>query len=188
MTPEFSITRNPDDDVSVDTYDLSTYKVPSIESLVQIPKIKSSVQIPKVTYRKNDTDERIKTLESIIGPKNLGEEKLKSIIHLWEGRVLSVDTKDNCMNALLVSETDNMEDHKATFSLEWVPDQDIDLVIPGAIFYLIMYKEKYRGTIKNSQELLFQRLPKWSHSQISQISNKSKILFSKFNLNKLPND
>ena len=179
MTPEYSITRDSDNEVSVDTSELSTYKIPSIKSLVQISK---------VTYRKNDTDERIKTLESIIGSNDLGEEKFKSIIHLWEGRVLSVDTKNNYMNTLLVSETDNMEDHRATISLEWVVDQDLDLIIPGAIFYLIMYKEKYRGTIKNSQELLFQRLPKWSHSQIRKISNKSKILFSKFNLNNLSND
>ena len=180
MTQEYSIIFNLDNEASVDAGELSTYAVPSI---------KSSVQISQDTYRKNDTDEKIKTLESIIGTNNSGEEKLKSksIIHLWEGRVLSVDTKYNYMNVLLVSETDNMEDHKATISLEWVADQDLDLVIPGGVFYLIMYKEKYRGTIKNSQELLFKRLPKWSQSQINQVLDKSKILFSKFNLDKLPN-
>lgn len=108
------------------------------------------------------------------------EELRKSIIHVWEGRVLQVDKESQLMEVLLISDTGSMPDHVAKMSLEWVAEQDKGLVAPGASFYLIMYKTTTKRTIKNSQELHFRRLSRWSQSQINQISFDAEQLLARF--------
>jgi hypothetical protein len=52
--------------------------------------------------------------------------------------------------------------HQAEIDLEWVAEQDQDLVRPGAIFYLTLFKRTKRGSVENAQELRFRRRPAWS--------------------------
>ena len=94
--------------------------------------------------------------------------------------MLSVNQDEQSMNILLVSKIENMPDHTAKMSLEWVTEQDQDLVRPGAIFYLTMYKETRQGSIRNAEELRFQRLPNWSRSQIEQIYVDAERLLTRF--------
>ena len=101
-------------------------------------------------------------------------------LQVWEGKVLFVDDEQNAMDVILLDKSGHLSDHNARMSLEWVTDQDRDLVRPGAIFYLMLYKEKKRGSLKNSQELRFRRLPNWSRSQLVKIDQAAERLLSLF--------
>lgn len=98
-------------------------------------------------------------------------------IAIWEGEVKSVDNNARMMYVYLRSKLGKFEDHSAEISLEWVTMQDQDLVQPGAVFYWTLYKETRRGSIKNSQELRFRRLPNWSRSLVDRIREESNKLF-----------
>lgn len=98
-------------------------------------------------------------------------------IEVWEGEVKSVNSQNEVMHVYLRSKVGHFPDHAAEISLEWVTPQDKDLVRPGAVFYWSLYKETRRGSIRNSQELRFRRLPNWSKSQIQRIREESGKLF-----------
>lgn len=98
------------------------------------------------------------------------DEETKTVpIQLWEGKVLDVRRDSGTMDVYLLAKIGNFPDHTGEIGLEWVHSQDVDLVRPGAIFYLSLYKETKRGSISNSQELRFRRLPSWSRSQIERV-------------------
>ena len=99
----------------------------------------------------------------------LFEDYRTAIVQLWEGRVVNLDQDSKVMQVILQSKVGDLEDHSAEISLEWVAPQDLELVRPGAIFYWTIYKETKRGSIINSQELRFRRLPSWSKPEIDRI-------------------
>ncbi len=107
-------------------------------------------------------------------------ETMTTPLQVWEGKVQFVDDEFNAIDVILSDKSGRLPDHSARISLEWITDQDHDLVKPGAIFYLILYKEKKRGSLKNSQELRFRRLPNWSRSQLTKITQESERLLSMF--------
>lgn len=90
-------------------------------------------------------------------------------IQIWEGKVLSVDRPSGLMRVNLVAKIGDTQDHKGEISLEWVAEQDLDLVKRGAIFYWTIFKEVRRGSIRNAQELRFRRFPSWSRTQLTRI-------------------
>ena len=100
-------------------------------------------------------------------------------IQIWEGEVLSVDQDAGTMRVLLSAKIGNVPDHTAEINLEWVVEQDKDLVRPGAVFYWTLYKETKRGSINNGQELRFRRLPTWSKNQIERVHRDAKQLFAR---------
>jgi len=100
-------------------------------------------------------------------------------IQIWEGVVIGRD--ENTMEVRLVDKSGNSPDHAARIDLEWVTEQDLDLVKPGSVFYFTLFKTTSSGTIRNSQELRFRRVPNWSESQIQAAHELSKHLFPDFN-------
>lgn len=90
-------------------------------------------------------------------------------LQIWEGTVINVDYPEQVMHVMLDAKMGQTPRHAAEIELEWVTDQDEDLVVPGAVFYLTLYKETKRGSINNSQELRFRRRPSWSKPQLNQI-------------------
>jgi hypothetical protein len=103
-----------------------------------------------------------------------------AVIQVWEGTVLSVDRENKSMVAKLHAKIGAIADHSGEINLEWVADQDVDLVCPGAVFYLTLYKKRRKGgTIENSQELRFRRRPSWSRQQIASIETIAERLLSK---------
>lgn len=103
-----------------------------------------------------------------------------AVIQVWEGTVLSVDRSRHSMVALLHAKIGAIADHSGEIDLEWVSDQDVDLVCPGAVFYLTLYKKRSKGgTIENAQELRFRRRPSWSRQQIANIDDTATRLLSK---------
>ena len=101
-------------------------------------------------------------------------------LQIWEGTVLNVNSEDNVMNVLLNAQMGQMPRHTADIDFEWVSNQDMELVRPGAIFYLTLYKRtKMGGSIENTQELRFRRRPSWSPMELKRIDEKASTLLSK---------
>ena len=102
-----------------------------------------------------------------------------AVIQLWEGLVLEIDAANDLMQVLLTSKLGQIPDHTAEIELQWVSDQDRDLVVPGAVFYLTLYKQTRRGSIQNSQELRFRRRPAWSKRQVQGIYSDADLMLAK---------
>lgn len=103
-----------------------------------------------------------------------------AVIQIWEGTVLSVDPEAKSFVADLRAKIGTVPEHRGELSLQYVAPQDEDLVREGAVFYLTLYnRRKKGGTIENSQELRFRRLPSWSHSQLVKVEEISSRLRAK---------
>ncbi len=83
------------------------------------------------------------------------------------------------MQVLLDAKIGQMPRHTGEIDLEWVSEQDQDLVRPGAVFYLTLFKRTKHGSIENSQELRFRRRPSWTVAQLKQIEEDAATLLSK---------
>lgn len=102
-----------------------------------------------------------------------------SVIQLWEGRVLDVDLHNDVMSVLLSARIGQVPDHIGEIDLQWVADQDRDLVQPGAVFYLTLFKQLRGSSVRNAQELRFRRRPSWSRQQIQRIHADAVMIRSK---------
>ncbi len=100
-------------------------------------------------------------------------------LQIWEGTVIQLDDVAGSMHVMLNAKIGQVPRHTADINLEWVTDQDKDLIRPGAIFYLTLFKRTKRGSIENSQELRFRRRPSWSESQLKRIDKDSSKLLIK---------
>jgi len=103
-----------------------------------------------------------------------------SAIQIWEGHVVDINENGKSMRVTLNAKIGQIPDHVADIYLEWVSPQDRDLIRPGAVFYLTLFKRLRRGTVENSQELRFRRFPAWSAQQIAKIYEDADALASKF--------
>lgn len=100
-------------------------------------------------------------------------------LQIWEGTVLQIDKDAGVMRVMLVATKGNVPRHTTDIDLEWVSEQDEDLVQPGAVFYLTLFKRTKRGSIENSQELRFRRRPSWSKTQLVQVEKGASELLGK---------
>ena len=100
-------------------------------------------------------------------------------LQVWEGTVVDVDRAACVMRVLLDAKIGQMPRHTGEIDLEWISEQDQDLVRPGAVFYLTLVKRTTRGSIENSQELRFRRRPSWSAAQLKQIDEDAVMLLTK---------
>lgn len=96
-----------------------------------------------------------------------------AVLQIWEGVVKQVDRKAAAMDVLLTAKMGNERPHTAEIGLEWVAEQDLDLVQPGAVFYLTLYKRTEKGSVQNSQELRFRRRPAWNRQQVAAIRREA---------------
>lgn len=101
-----------------------------------------------------------------------------SPLQVWEGTVIAVDRAAGVMQVLLDAKIGNVPRHTGEIELEWVDEQDFDLVRPGAVFYLTLFK-RTKPSIENAQELRFRRRPSWSVTQLKQIEKDAEVLLSK---------
>ena len=88
--------------------------------------------------------------------------------------MLSIDLANSTMSTRLNAKIGSFPEHTADIELEWVHEQDLDLVKPGAIFYLTLFKRLSHGSVQNSQEIRFRRLPNWSNAQIRSVHETGK--------------
>lgn len=99
-------------------------------------------------------------------------------LQIWEGTVVEVDSATGVMQVLLDAKMGQMPQHTGEIDLEWVDDQDKDLVCPGAVFYLTLFK-RTNPSVENAQELRFRRRPTWSAAQLRQVEQDAVMLLSK---------
>lgn len=122
--------------------------------------------------------ERIETTAALAGRQpDIGADS--AVLEIWEGTVQQVDRPAGVMQVVLNAKTSSLPPHTAQIELQWVAEQDLDLVQPGAVFYLTLYKQTRHGSIRNAQELRFRRRPGWSIQQLEQISRDAKTLAGK---------
>lgn len=100
-------------------------------------------------------------------------------LQIWEGTVVEVDNPARVMRVSLEAKMEPIPRHMAEIDLEWVTEQDQDLVRPGAVFYLTLFKRTKRGSVENAQELRFRRRPAWSSGQLQQIEHDAAMLLAK---------
>ena len=100
-------------------------------------------------------------------------------LQIWEGTVIEVDNNSRVMRVSLDSKMGDIPRHMGEIDLEWVAEQDQDLVRPGAVFYLTLFKRTKRGSVENAQELRFRRRPAWSTAQLRQVEQEAAMLLSK---------
>ena len=55
-------------------------------------------------------------------------------IQIWEGEVLALDREASTMSTRLRAKMGSFSEHNADIALEWVHEQDLDLIKAGAIF------------------------------------------------------
>lgn len=102
------------------------------------------------------------------------------VIQVWEGTVTSIDFQQMLMSARLAAKMGEVPEHTGEISLEWVAPQDMDLVAPGSVFYLTLFKRrKQGGTLENSQELRFRRRPAWSVQEVEQVNTMAESMLAK---------
>jgi hypothetical protein len=113
-----------------------------------------------------------------------------AVLQIWEGTVLDVDMKHQLMRAQLrAKQPGQMEDHVGDIHFEWVTEQDLQLIRPGAVFYLTLYKTRRPGgTLVNSQELRFRRLPAWTQSQLAQVDAMAEAMMKKIKARPVADD
>ncbi len=99
-------------------------------------------------------------------------------IEIWEGVVRNLDESVKVMYVTLNSKLLGAESHTADIDMEWVAQQDRELVKPGAVFYLYQYK-RMRGGIENAQEIRFRRRPSWSKAQVERLEEEGKRFAAK---------
>lgn len=99
-------------------------------------------------------------------------------LQIWEGTVVEVDRTTGTMQVLLDAKMGQMPQHTGEIEIKWVDEQDQDLVRPGAVFYLTLFK-RTKPSVENAQELRFRRRPAWSATQIEQIERDAIMLRSK---------
>jgi hypothetical protein len=99
-------------------------------------------------------------------------------LQIWEGTVLDVNRAAGVMQVLLDAKIGEIPRHTGEIDLEWVDDQDQDLVRPGAVFYLTLFK-RTKPSVENAQELRFRRRPSWSAAQLKRIEEDAAMLLSK---------
>ena len=99
-------------------------------------------------------------------------------IQIWEGVVLALDPELSVMHVRLNAKIGKIPEHSATVSLEWVHDQDRELIKLGAIFYLTVFRKLSRGSVQNAQEIRFRRLPSWSNADVRRLRTAADALAS----------
>lgn len=115
----------------------------------------------------------------VLGNRQMAESADATVIQVWEGKVLRVDHERAVMDVTLEAKMGGIPPHSAEVELQWVSDQDRDLVEPGAVFYLTLFKRTKHGSIENTQELRFRRLPAWTRQQVVSIHEDAARLMVK---------
>jgi hypothetical protein len=98
------------------------------------------------------------------------------LLQQWEGTVLEATDSD-----FVAIVTDLTESHRpeeeVTMSLEEVPEADLPLVRPGAVFYWsIGYRTVASGQTERVSSIRFRRLPAWSRSEIESARREAKAI------------
>ncbi len=150
-----------------------------LEPLEQLHGTTSPVDPDLISDTENTSEQEPKKFVPPRAMSRVATSADSTPIQIWEGIVIEVDHAVDVMRVDLNAKIVQMPRHTGEIDLEWVSEQDQDLIRPGAVFYLTLYKRTKRGSIENTQELRFRRRPSWSTTQLKQIDEEAVMLLSK---------
>jgi hypothetical protein len=94
------------------------------------------------------------------------------MLQRWEGTVTKV-SKDSFVVRLSDLSQENLEE-EAEIPIEEIPEADLGLVEPGAVFYwCIGYIDRVGGQRIRASMIRFRRLPSWTHPVIQRVRARS---------------
>lgn len=94
----------------------------------------------------------------------------------WEGYVIEVF--NDHFSARICDLTNNNDDEYVELTLNELLKEDLDLLIPGAVFYWnIGYRDDKYGTRHRDSIIRFRRLPAFGNKEIEDAKNEAEILF-----------
>ncbi len=94
--------------------------------------------------------------------------------HEWEGTVVSL--ADDSFRARLRDLSGETPEEYADFSLASVSDDDIALVVPGAIFHwFVGYRIEASGQRGTWSGIRFRRLPRWGKRDLAALKQPSDL-------------
>jgi hypothetical protein len=98
------------------------------------------------------------------------------VLQKWEGTVTAVERGE--FSALLRDLTDpSRADERIDLPFEEVPEEDRDLIAPGAIFYwCIGYRDHADGQRERVSLIRFQRLPAWTERELAEARSAARAL------------
>ena len=108
-------------------------------------------------------------------------------LEVWQGVVKEIDRENGVMKVNLDALMSKVPRHTAEIELEWVAEQDEDLVKPGAVFYLTLFK-RTKPSVENAQELRFRRRPAWTQEELRQVEVDAELIRSKMKSLRTAND
>lgn len=114
--------------------------------------------------------------EPVLVPKHCYVEVPRFVsLQKWECIVL--DILDDAFTARLIDLTNKETDEEAEFSIEEIPEADLFLLKPGAVFYWnIGYEDSLSGQRTRSSTLRFRRLPVWRSEELAAAKQEAKKL------------
>jgi len=144
---------------------------PSVE-----PERDENLNQAKLTTTLSDTIPDRKPIALV--PKIPQKPKTFNSLQSWEGYV--IEKYDDHFKGRITDLTEQLPDEEVEILLDDVSDDDLNLVVPGAIFYWYVGYETEKGTTKRSSIIRFRRMPRWTKSDFKKaekIEKKIKKLF-----------
>jgi len=126
---------------------------------------------PQVGQRQSGEDNiaEAETIPIVMPARRAEPQDNFILLNKWEGYVISSGPEE-CRAVIKDLTNPNLADEEILFSLDEIQEEDLNLVKPGAVFYLyIGYYINATGTRMTSHIFKFRRLPQWSKSELRRI-------------------
>jgi len=109
-------------------------------------------------------------------PENFNPPNRFKVLQRWEGYVVEI-TDGECRAVIRNMISPESPREEITFSLEEVPKPDLELVVPGAVFYWsIGYKDSIQGQRTRESMIRFRRLPLWTEKELEKAKTEAQSL------------
>jgi hypothetical protein len=97
-------------------------------------------------------------------------------VGVWEGEIASVDPDAGMFSARLTPLRGSDVDVSGDISFEQVNPEDLELVVPGAVFYLEIFRRYVKRQLSYTHQVRFRRLPLWTPAMLEKVSEMAKEL------------
>ncbi len=110
-----------------------------------------------------------------VSRNSLSQVEIFQVLQEWEGRVLSVG--EDTFTARLIDIENNPNHEEGDFFIKDVRNDDLKLLKPGAIFrWVVGTVVKQDRTEHCYSDIVFRRLSKWSHGELSEADKEARNL------------
>jgi hypothetical protein len=124
-------------------------------------------------------EDRVQYLPPVVPPADTSNRPSFVALQEWEGVVTEI--RDQGFTARLVDLTSSNPDEESEFSTTEISDDDVDLVVLGAIFRWSVGVLKMPGGAKRAtSQVVFRRLPQWTKRDLERADTIAKELANKF--------